>query len=180
MKLFIDTSNKKFILAIINEDNKIIDFFMRDTNNDIVKNAVYYIDKMIKKNELKLNDFNRYMLTIGPGSFTGVKVALNIIKTIDLIHPIEKVYTIETFDLIEDNRRYTAIPFGKSKFYLKDKNSFLKKIKVINDITKYNEDEINLGYDNFNRKKLKEKISSNSFKLLDNLDKVKIKYLSNF
>ncbi|NQX83425.1 MAG: hypothetical protein HRS50_01765, partial [Mycoplasmataceae bacterium] len=40
--------------------------------------------------------------------------------------------------------------------------------------------KITMDYDNFNKDKLQKKINNKTFKLLDNLDKVKIKYLSNF
>ena len=180
MKLFIDTSNKKLILAIIDNENNVIDFFLEETNNDVVKNALPYLEKLIKKNNFNISDFDDYMITIGPGSFTGVKVALNIVRTINLVNPIKKIYTIDTFKLIDDKKRYIAIPFGKNKFYLKDKKHFLSKVKIINNIDVVDKNKINFGYDNFDKNKLMEKINNKSFKLLDNLDKVKIKYITKF
>ncbi len=181
MKLFIDTSNKKFILAIVNDENSIIDFLMKDTDNDIIKNSISMIKKFVDKNKVNLNDINEYMITIGPGSFTGVKVALNIVRTINLVNPVNKIYTINTFNLIDDKeKRYTAIPFGKNKFYLKDKKRVFKKVKIISEFEKIKKDEVNFGYDNFTKEKLMKKIKNNSFKLLDNLDKVNIEYLRNF
>ena len=181
MKFFIDTSNKKLIFAIINDQNKIIDFLMQDTNNDVVKTSVFLLKKFIKKNKLKFEDITDYMLTTGPGSFTGVKVALNIIRSINLLHPINKIHTISTFDLLEEkNSKYIAIKFGKGKYYLKEKKSILSKVKVVKNISVYSKNDIVVDYDNFSKEKLKNKIDSKAFKILDNVNKVKINYLSNF
>ena len=179
MKLFIDTSNKKIILAIIDKEDVIVDFFIEDTNNDVVKNCVFLIKKFLAKNNIKINDLNEYMLTIGPGSFTGVKVGLNIVRSFNLVNLVKKIYVIDTFTLLkEDNMDFTVIPFGKKKFYLKQNSK--KKIEIV-DYEKFIQlKNVTIGYDNFNKDSLKKKIDNKSFKLLDNLDKVKIKYLSKF
>ena len=181
MRLFIDTANKKIILAIVNNKNEIVDFFIKDTNNDVAKTSVFLIEKFISKNNLNFKDIEGYMITIGPGSFTGVKVALNIIRTIDLLYPIKKVYTINNFDLLKQkNKKYTAIPFGKNKFYLKNHKNLLSKAKIVNSLKEYKKREVTMGYENFTNESLKDKINSNSFKLIDNLNKIEIKYLNNF
>ncbi len=177
MKLFLDTSNKKFILAIINEDNIIVDFLMRKSNNDMVKNTLPLIKKFLDKNNLEINNINEYMITTGPGSFTGVKVAINIVRSINLINPIKKIHTISTFDLLSNkNTKYTAIRFGKNKYYLNKK----RKTNIVDNLIGIDADEITMDYDDFNKNKLQEKINNKSFKVLDNINKVKIKYLTNF
>lgn len=176
MKLFIDTSNKKIILALIKND-LIIDFFIEDTNNDIVKNSLAIIEKFLTKNKTRLGLIKKYMITIGPGSFTGVKVALNIIRTVDMVNSIDSIETIETFDLITNStNNKTAIKFGKSKYYLK----YNKKIKIITHEKLKEIEKVNIGYDNFTSELLQEKINNKEFKLLDNLNKVKIKYISDY
>lgn len=177
MKLFIDTSNKKIILAIVNDKNRIIDFLIKDTNNDMVENALSIIREFVKKNKLDLLFFDEYMITTGPGSFTGVKVSLNILRSINLVKKIEKVHTIGTFKLLEQKgKKYIAIPFGKNKYYLKNGG----KIKVVDNLDEIAKSNIIFGYDSFTVKTLKEKINSDSFKVLDNIDKVKLKYLTVF
>jgi len=181
MRLFIDTANKKIIFAIINDKNEIIDFFIKDTNNDVAKTSIFLLEKFIAKNKISFEDIDGYMLTIGPGSFTGVKVGLNIVRTIDLLYPVQKIYTIDNFDLLkEKDKKYTAIRFGKNKFYFLNKKSTLSKPKIITSLKEYKKTEVTLGYDNFSKEKLKEKIYDNSFKFVDNLSKVKLKYLNKF
>ncbi len=176
MKLFIDTSNKKLILAIVNEKNKIIDFSMKDSNNDMVKITLPLIEKFLIKNKFKIDEFDEFMITNGPGSFTGVKVAMNIVGSINVVKKIKKIHVINTFKLLSERKKYTAIRFGKKKYYLKSG----RKISIVDNLDGINKNEIIMGYDNFNKSKLQKKINDKSFKVLDNIDKVKIKYLTNF
>ncbi len=179
MKLFIDTSNKKLILAAINQDNNVVDFLMKDTDNNIVKNSIPELEAFLNKNGMTLNNIEEFMMTIGPGSFTGVKVALNIINTVSLIREVNKIKTIDSFKLIEqDKYDGTVIPFGKSKYYFKKKKK--SKISVINDEQFKKLVNVTAGYDNFTKEILQQKIDDKAFKIVDNLDKVKIKYLSAF
>lgn len=179
MKFFIDTSNKKLILAIINEKNIIVDFSMKDSNNDMVKNTLPFIEKLLKKNKLKFEDVKEYMFTTGPGSYTGVKVAINIVRSINMVNPIDLVHIINTFDLITNGKtKYTALKVGKNKFYLR--NNRIKKIKSIDLIDDKIKASLTMDYDLFNKELLQEKISNNSFKVLDNINKVKINYINKF
>ncbi len=179
MKLFIDTSNKKIILATLDYANRVTNYSVRDTNNDMVKIAVQEVNDFLKRSNEDINEITEYMFTIGPGSYTGVKVAMNIVSSINLVKPIEKYHIIDSFNLIErDNYMNTAIPFGKSKFYVRKLKS--SKIDVLTNKEIKELESVNYGYDNFTRELLQEKIDNKSFKIVDNLDKVKIKYLSTF
>ncbi len=179
MKLFIDTSNKKLILATIDYSNNVVDFLVKNTDNNMAKIAVDEVDKFLKRQNSSLEDVTEYLFTTGPGSFTGVKVALNIISAISITRKIEKFHIIDSFKLIEQDRfAYTAIPFGKSKYYLKKSKS--SKINVVNQTEIKEYSSVNYGYDLINKELLQKKINAKNFKIVDNLDKVKIKYLSTF
>ncbi len=43
------------------------------------------IDEMLSKTDIKLNDLNGIAVSLGPGSFTGVRVSLTIAKTLSYI-----------------------------------------------------------------------------------------------
>ncbi len=179
MKLFIDTSNKKLILAAINLNNEVVDFISKDTDNNIVKNAVPEMNEFLKKNNMTLNNVQEFLFTVGPGSFTGVKVAMNIISSVSLTREIGKVRVIDSFKLIEQEKYDgTVIPFGKSKYYYKKTRK--NKITIINADQLKGLDNINDGYATFTKEMLQQKINDKAFKIVDNLDKVKIKYLSAF
>lgn len=179
MRFFLDTSNKKFIMATIEKNNEVSNFSMIDTDNDIVKNALPNIQKFLAKNNSSLNDVKEFLFTIGPGSFTGVKVSLNIVNSILLIKKLDKIEVIDTFKLLEQPKYSgTIVPFGKSKFYYKKNKK--NKIKIITKDECEKLSNVNDGYNNFTKEILEEKIKSKEFKIVDNLDKVKIKYLSAF
>ncbi len=179
MKLFIDTSNKKLILAAIDDNNKVVSFSNKDTDNDIVKTVVTELENFLNKNDMTLNTVEEFLFTVGPGSFTGVKVALNIISSVALIRNIGRVRVIDSFKLIEQEKYDgTVIPFGKSKYYFKKARK--SKVTII-DTDKFNSmSNINDGYNAFTKELLQQKINDKAFKIVDNLDKVKIKYLSAF
>lgn len=178
MKLFIDTSNDKTIFAIVNDNNIIESFSMKENNKDVVEKINYNLDVFLNKNNININEIENFMITIGPGSFTGVKVALNIVRTINIIKSNINLEIISTFKLLsEKNKKGVAIKFGKNKFYYKDNSFFKKATKISKEELKEN---IVIGYENFSKEKLQEKIDNKSFKIIDNLDKVKIKYMTNF
>lgn len=179
MKLFIDTSNKKLILATIDYSNNVIDFSIQPTENNTVKIAVSEIEKFLNRNNLSLEQVDEYLFTIGPGSFTGVKVAINFIQSVSLTRNIKKYHYVDSFKLIE-NSMYdnTVIPFGKSKYYHKRLKS--SKIEVIDAEQLKEMPNVNHGYDTLNKKLFEDKIKARIFKSVDNINKVKIKYLNTF
>ncbi len=179
MKLFIDTSNKKLLFALIDNYNKVISFYNKESNNDIVRTTLPELKKFLNKNNVKVSEIEEYLFTIGPGSFTGVKVALNIVKSFSMVNDISRYWIIDSFKLIEqEGYDSTIIPFGKSKFYHKKKIGSKVRVITMEDLNQL--ENFNDGYSNITKDLLQQKIDSKSFKIIDNLDKVKIKYLSAF
>lgn len=179
MKLFIDTSNKKLILALIDDDNIIVNFSMKDSNNDMVKTTLPFIEKFLSKNNIKIEEIDTYLTTTGPGSYTGVKIAINTIRTIDLVHKVKELWTIDSFNLITLKKtKYSALRMGKNKFYLR--NNLTKRIKLVNELDDKQKESLTMDYDNFTAEVLQEKIKTKSFKVLDNISKVKINYINKF
>lgn len=179
MKLFLDTSNKHLILALLNLRNEVYDFVMLKSNNDMVKNSIDQIDKFLVKNNVTLDQIDTFFTTTGPGSFTGVKVGINFISSIALTKKNIRVFTTDTFRLIENgDYSHTIIPFGKSKYYVKAKNS--KKIVVMNEEEIKELPSPNEGYKKLNKNLLQQKIINKAFKIRDNLNKIEVKYLSDF
>jgi tRNA A37 threonylcarbamoyladenosine modification protein TsaB len=78
MNLFIDTTQKKCNLAIFN--NKIIDYISILTNNNLTDLVIEEINKLLKKNKINIKNITSLYLTIGPGSFTGVRIGCIIAK----------------------------------------------------------------------------------------------------
>jgi tRNA threonylcarbamoyl adenosine modification protein YeaZ len=79
MNLFIDTTQKTCNLCLF-EKTKIYDKFSIETNNNLTDIVVELIEKLLKKNKIKRSDIKVIYLTVGPGSFTGVRVGTLIAK----------------------------------------------------------------------------------------------------
>ena len=57
--------------------------------------TIVYLQKLLQENYLKMSDFDEMVITIGPGSYTGVRVALTIAKTLNATMNI-KVKTVSS------------------------------------------------------------------------------------
>ncbi len=95
MNLFMDTSNNTLIL-ILEQENKIVDSLYLQNQNKISDIALEELQKILQKNGLNLKDITNIYLTKGPGSYTGVRVAVTIAKTLKTINNSFKVYLISS------------------------------------------------------------------------------------
>ncbi|MEK6567998.1 MAG: tRNA (adenosine(37)-N6)-threonylcarbamoyltransferase complex dimerization subunit type 1 TsaB [Candidatus Omnitrophota bacterium] len=77
--LAIDTSSKYFYLAIA-EDDKIKVSIRRPSGRKLSRMIIPLIEKALKKANLSLRDINYFACGLGPGSFTGLRVGLAVIK----------------------------------------------------------------------------------------------------
>lgn len=181
-KLFLDTAGEYFNIAII-ENNKVVFFESKKNNNDVVNQSLNYLHIFLNKNKISLKDIKGYYFTIGPGSFTGTKVALNIINSFNLVFPTFDFNYITNYDLLQnENKRFVLIKLSKQKYYLHD---FMKKNQKrsgrVIDVLQTKEDfNIVNGYKEFNEKVLEEKLIKNKFKKVDNLVKINLLYANDF
>ncbi|WP_033159787.1 tRNA (adenosine(37)-N6)-threonylcarbamoyltransferase complex dimerization subunit type 1 TsaB [Mycoplasmoides alvi] len=80
-KLFFDSSFKNLNLILLNKNNNIVNFFSIPTNNNLTDIALEYLNVFLNKNKVKREQIEKFYLTIGPGSFTGVRVGCILAKT---------------------------------------------------------------------------------------------------
>lgn len=78
--LFLDVTQNYCHIAIFNERDIIKNISIK-TNNNLTDLVVEHIDKLIRKSKITYKNINSLYILIGPGSFTGVKVATTIAKT---------------------------------------------------------------------------------------------------
>lgn len=95
LNLFIDTSTD-FLILILEKNNKIIGKIYQNNMRCHIEKTLPTIKKLLNFNKLKLKDINNFYLTIGPGSYTGIRIPIIIIKTIKIINNIINVYVINT------------------------------------------------------------------------------------
>lgn len=77
-ELIIDTSTNLLYVGLINEDKN--DMITRVGNNDNSAYIVNYIDQLLKRNNLTIDNINTIIVGIGPGSYTGLRASLAVAK----------------------------------------------------------------------------------------------------
>ncbi len=174
MELFIDSVGKRFNLAIIN-NKKVLTFKSVKTDRNTANNGVNWIKDFLGKNQINLFDIQGYYLTIGPGSYTGTKVGFNIIQAFELVNPTKNFYIINNFDLLKTWKPKVAIEIGKDKFVVRRWifNSHYDKILPLAGIDKI---QTVIGYEEFKKEALQDKITNGSFKAYKDLAEVKLQY----
>ena len=145
MKLFIDSSQSRFIAALI-ENNKVIFSSNIETK--------YKVEEIIKffENVPNLHDIHNIYINLGPGSFTGARIALLYVRTLAQLNNQIKIYTTNTYSLLSSlNKKFFQRKFfifaTKNKSYLLTK----KSVKVVNKHAKESQINYDLLLSNFDK-----------------------------
>lgn len=79
--LIMDTATKYLGIGIY-EDGLLLTKYLEKSNKQQSEEAIVKLEEQLTKVGLKLLDIDQMIVTIGPGSYTGVRVALTIAKTL--------------------------------------------------------------------------------------------------
>jgi tRNA threonylcarbamoyl adenosine modification protein YeaZ len=95
--LAIDTSSKICAVAIL-EDEKVIDEIILDNGKTHSENLMPILKECLERNNLELKDMNLLAVSVGPGSFTGIRIGIASIKPISEVWnlPVASVTSLET------------------------------------------------------------------------------------
>lgn len=94
--LFIDTSNS-FINIYIVEDSKVLVYKHVETLREMANTIMPLIRESFNEVDFDIKDVDKIFVTVGPGSFTGVRVGITVAKTISwsLNIPVYPISTLE-------------------------------------------------------------------------------------
>ena len=134
MVLFIDTSSKNFNVIIF-ENEKIIDtIFIENiiTHSKILNETV---KKLLDKNNIKINDIDYFSVSVGPGSYTGIRVGLAYtlglceafdkkIITVNLLDTMK--YYFENLDIYKEKKCFPMINANNNNVYTILENEYIK------------------------------------------------------
>lgn len=149
ISLFLDTCSQIIRIGIL-FDNKLIDYLEFQNDNKLSEKLLPVIKKIIDKNNYKVNDLNRIYISVGPGSFTGIRIGVTVAKVmawslnIDII-PISSLEIMASYDSDKkyvcsfiDARRgfvFAGVYDKELNIYIEDKYiSFDNLLEKINDI----------------------------------------------
>ena len=128
--LGIDTSTKICTCSIFDSENGII----AETSLSVKKNhsniVMPIIDNLFKISDLIINDIDKIAVAIGPGSFTGVRIALGIAKglAMALNKPLIAINELDILEAIASGNENEIIPLidaRKERVYYKYQNKYV-------------------------------------------------------
>lgn len=105
--LFIDTAYKYLSLAII-KDKKLIASFSSECFKRQSEQLFVEMDNLFTKNNLDRTQIDAVYITDGPGSYTGVRIAMTLAKVLCSTRKI-KLYTISTLKLYSNAKPNTMV-----------------------------------------------------------------------
>lgn len=119
--LVINTVSEKSYISLICNDKLVTSVF--SSYQKTSENLLLEIDKLLKKNSLKITDINAVSVCVGPGSFTGIRVALATVKAFNFALNT-KIISFNLFDLIK-HQGIKAVKANSGGAYIDDgKNSY--------------------------------------------------------
>lgn len=147
-QLYLDTTNEKLTVMIL-EDTKILVSSSFNAWQKQTELAISTITNLLEKCEIKLKDIAKVVIANGPGSYTGIRVAITFVKTLKVLNDFLTVFTINSLLLqvgltksisilsAYNNKSYLAV-CDKGKIIVQpqlvDENA---KIGIITDLLDY-------------------------------------------
>ena len=128
--LGIDTSTKICTCSIFDSENGVI----AETSLSVKKNhsniVMPIIDNLFKISDLNINDIDKIAVAIGPGSFTGVRIALGIAKglAMALNKPLVAINELDILEAIAGGSENEIIPLidaRKERVYYKYQGNYI-------------------------------------------------------
>jgi tRNA threonylcarbamoyladenosine biosynthesis protein TsaB len=114
--LGIDTATPYLALGIV-EDNKVLSEIRFNAKQTHAQLLVPNIDKILKKAELGLQDLDGIAISIGPGSFTGLRIGLATAKGLCFASgkPLIAVPTLDALVYFNISATYPLVPLLDAK-----------------------------------------------------------------
>lgn len=96
-----DTTTK-YMTVCVTEGEDVRSYLHKEIGMTHSSSLIPSIDKVLNKADLKLKDMDAMALSIGPGSFTGLRIGVSTVKALSLATGI-KVVGVPTLDVIALN-----------------------------------------------------------------------------
>ena len=147
--LLLDSSNKLLVVGLA-KDNKIIDYIIYEAWQRQSEYMINEINNIFTRNNVDPKKVNEIIVTKGPGSYTGLRIALTISKIYGYILNIP-VYTLSSLEILIDSKEENInticlMNARSSRSYIGIYSS--NKVTLLEDKVLTNEEVIQLINDN--------------------------------
>lgn len=103
--VLLDSSNINLSVGIA-KDNLLLDYISYESWQRQSENMIPELEKILKRNHVSKEDISEVIVAIGPGSYTGVRIAITIAKTMAVALNI-KVYGVSSLRVQKDGNKPT-------------------------------------------------------------------------
>ena len=83
-------------------DKNVIHSFKGDAHLKFQEHLLPELDKLLKKNSITLSDIGSFCVVVGPGSFTGVRLGVTMVKAFSYVDKTKKIISINMLELLMD------------------------------------------------------------------------------
>ena len=101
--LILDSSTKVLYVALVKDNDILFEKYI-EGKNDHAKNIVYTVDEAIKAAGIDSFKLNKVIVGYGPGSYTGVRMAVTVAKMMAVFAHVE-LYTISSLKLMASGEK---------------------------------------------------------------------------
>ncbi len=100
--ILLDSSNTSLTVGLA-KDDILLESISYEAWQTQSEHMIPELDKLLDKYEVERNQISDVVVAIGPGSYTGVRIAITIAKTIAAVLPV-KVYAISSLRCQKDGK----------------------------------------------------------------------------
>lgn len=156
--LILDSATKILYVSLIC-DNKVLYESYIEGRNDHAKNIVDKVNEALNRANITSDNLDEVIVGIGPGSYTGVRMAVTVAKMLAVFKKNIKLYTISTLKLIASNYKGVVL----SSIDARRGNCFGTIIDVKNN--KYIVDEALMPYEELKKNNYEYEANEEEFKV---------------
>lgn len=113
ISIVMDTSNQYLAVGLF-KDGRCIDSYQKIGTKRQSEDAIPVLNDLTKKHQINLRTVDEMIITRGPGSYTGVRVAMTIAKTLAAIAPV-KIKTVSSLNAYAPDGKKISIIDARSK-----------------------------------------------------------------
>lgn len=142
--LGIDTTRKSAVIYVYDSESDKRYSLKMNENVKHSEGLFLYIEKALFDCKLKISDFNTFCGVVGPGSFTGIRVGMSVLKGFNIVEN-KKLCPMTTFEILATKYKKGLIVLNSTSttcYYAK-----IKGHKVIEDGSVLKTEIVNLAND---------------------------------